>query len=130
MQVKKTKAQMKVESGTPKIEAWPNSLNASMSMGTGFAFAIRMASPRATPSIPNVTRKGGIPVRETNKPLIKPIDVPMAIPPMMPGTRPRVLMTVAVVIELSARTAPWDRSIPAVRITKSWPMAKSPIIEY
>jgi hypothetical protein len=59
-----------------------------------------------------------------------PTQLARAIPPTIPGKRPYELMIFAVVIEVRATIAPWERSIPAVKMTRNCPRAKRPITEY
>ena len=99
-------AQINADTGIPNTELCPKALNDLMLTGTGLAFAICIANPRDTPSMPKVTRKGGIFVRETKRPLMSPIQFPRAIPPSTPGKSPYDFMIVAVVIEVRATTDP------------------------
>jgi len=94
------------------------------------ASVITSTTPRAIPSIPNVAMKGGSLNRVTSWPLMMPRTAPTAIPmSMASGMGKPPTSNWAVMAPDRARIEPTDRSIPPVRITKSWPIARMPKIE-
>ena len=76
-------------------------------------------------SIASVAISAGIFVRVTLSPLMRPISAPTARLVMLAsrtGT-PKSLTKPTQSTEDTASTAPTDRSMPATRMTKDWPMA-------
>jgi len=84
----------------------------------GAVLVTHIAAPVVIPCIPKVTRKEGIPIRVTNVPLIEPTTKPVNNPARIPGTRPNLEITIAVITEAKPATEPTDRSISAVARTK------------
>src|SRR5271165_1217746 len=89
------------------------------------------ANPRATPSMPSVTMKGGIAPLVMRKPLSAPVNAPIARQPAMPTHqgRSRLEVSMAPTTPDSARIEPTERSIPAEQMTKVMPIASTPNTE-
>src|SRR5438128_1939118 len=100
---------------------WPEPkmlLYVSFRIGMGAVALIHMAIPCATLSMPNVTRKEGMPKRVTRKPFIEPTISPTSRPATMPARIPYCWIAMAVTTEARPASAPIDRSISAAAITK------------
>ena len=79
-------------------------------------------------SVPRVTMKGGSLIRVTSRPFSAPASTATARP-MISATGPGIPLSAtsfAITRDDSTMTAPMDRSIPAVRITRVWPTASEP----
>src|SRR5271166_2362482 len=86
------------------------------------------ATPRATPSMPSVTMKGGIAPLVMRKPLRAPVKAPVARQPRIPAHhgQSRFEVSMAPATPDSARIEPTDRSMPADEMTKDMPIASTP----
>ena len=80
-------------------------------------------------SVPRVTMNGGIFSRVTSAPLRRP----KAAPQMRPSGKARIVGTPSstarrpITTEEMTMMTPIDRSMPAVRITRVWPMPRMPV---
>ncbi len=86
-------------------------------MGCGAVSVIHIATPRAMPSMPRVTRKDGMATIATSAPLMAPTRRPVSSPTASPGSSPKPSMVMAAVTEARPATAPTDRSICAAPMT-------------
>ena len=83
--------------------------------------------PRAMPSMPRVAMNGGSLNLVTSRPLARPRTPPTTTPTRMDGTIGHpATSSWAVTAPARPRIDPTDRSMPPVRITKSWPIARMP----
>jgi hypothetical protein len=92
---------------------------------------MRSAKPSAMPNVPSVTISAGIRALATRKPLITPQPSPepsaaprpsRIVPQLSP---PTAFISLAEMTPLNTRTAPIERSIPAVMITNVIPTART-----
>src|SRR3954452_561157 len=101
--------------------------NESGSGCTVLASVRTSTTPRAIPSMPSVTMNGGSLPYATSEPLKTPIAAPAAMPTRIAGTIPvPCTSSSAVIAPVRPSTDPTDRSMPAVRMTSSWPTAMIP----
>src|SRR3954447_24983164 len=113
--------------GRPRKSPLAMLANESGSGWTVLASVSTSTTPRAMPSMPSVTMNGGSLPYATSEPLKTPIAVPAAMPTRIAGTTPVPCTSIsAVIAPVRPRTEPTDRSMPAVRITSSWPTAMMP----
>ncbi len=89
------------------------------------------ANPRATPSIPRVTMKGGIAPLVMRKPLTAPVAAPAERQPRIPTHhgRSRLDVSIAPMTPERASMEPTERSMPADEMTKVIPIARTPKTE-
>ena len=85
-------------------------------------------SAKAMFSVPSVTMKGGRRILVTSPPLRAPKAAHTASPSRIArnGLRPETTASLAITTAPRAMTAPSERSMPAVRMTSVWPMARVP----
>ena len=78
--------------------------------------------------VPSVTMKEGSLARVMSRPLSKPNRQVTAMPASMAraGCTPLSTASLVTTMEPRAMTMPQDRSIPAVRMMRVWPMASTP----
>src|SRR5271154_2268783 len=87
--------------------------------------------PRATPSMPSVTMKGGIAPLVMRKPLTAPVAAPAARQPRIPvhQGRSRLDVSIAPTTPDRASMEPTERSMPADEMTNVMPIASTPNTE-
>src|ERR1700730_11533854 len=83
---------------------------------------------KAMLSVPSVTMKGGRRRQGTRKQLRRPNDIHRPMPRAMARNGLRWYVTASLVMTIvpNAITAPLERSTPAVRMIRVWPMARIP----
>lgn len=117
--------------GTPKMKPWPSVRKPGESRGTGIPSLAMKVRPRATLNMPSVATNGGTRSRATSAPLTMPRPSPAPTPSAiatsgLPGFAP--VTSDAPRMPHTASSEPTDRSMPPVRITKVWPMARMPLM--
>src|SRR2546430_677473 len=113
--------------GTPRIVPLAMSLNDWGSGWMVLAFVNTSTMPRAMPSMPSVTMNGGRLAYATRAPLTSPAATATASPARIAsGIGTPWKSSSAATQPDSPSTDPTDRSIPAVRMTSSWPIAMMP----
>ena len=92
------------------------------------SFDTTCVSANAMFSVPSVTMNGGSRTSVTRPPFSTPKPRQVRIPSRSAGRAGTPLTTASFVITIwpSAMTVPTERSIPAVRITSVWPIARTP----
>ena len=111
-----------------RLPAPNTALYVSSRIGTGAVPVIHMATPVVMPSVPSVTRNDGMPARVTSRPLIEPTINPVSKPAKMPAATPNLEIVSAVATAPRPATAPTDRSISALEITKVMATAITEIV--
>jgi hypothetical protein len=89
----------------------------------------RSAAPRAICIVASVMMKGGIGVRAAKAPLTAPQSIATPRPAATDGATPARGNSQTVTVPTSATTAPTDRSIPPIRITRVIPNARIALTE-
>src|SRR5262245_61961353 len=122
-----TTAKIHSRFGTPRIEPLAMSLNAAGNGWIVLALVNTSTTPRAIPSMPSVTMNGGRLAYETSAPFTRPAATASTMPPRIAtGMGTPWMSNSAVAHPDRPSTDPTDRSMPAVRITSSWPTAMMP----
>src|SRR3954454_15822270 len=113
--------------GRPRKSPFAMLPNESGSGWTVLASVSTSTAPRAMASMPSVTMNGGSLPYATSEPLKPPIAAPAAIAMTIAGTTPTPCTSSSAARQpVSPSTEPTDRSMPAVRMTSSWPTAMIP----
>src|ERR671916_248155 len=115
--------------GTPSRSPLAMSPNPDGRGCTVLASVSTSTTPRAMPSMPSVAMNGGRLTAATSRPLMTPHRTPTPSPARMATgiPAPRTSSSAAIA-PARPSTEPTDRSMPAVRMTSSWPTAMIPKI--
>ena len=116
--------------GMPTKELRENSWKASLLIEIELPLVINSPMPRSDVSVARVMMKGGRPILTMPKPWNSPMAIPTSkVMRMAAKTGTPALISMAVVTVQKPTTAPTERSMPPVMMTKVWPTARMAIIE-
>ena len=126
-----TKATAAITAGTgmgPILPA-PRNRNACGRPTTGSPPLKVRAMPRAAINMPSVAMKAGSLALAIRIPLISPASAPARMPAAMPPQSPKLSICWAATTLTNASREPTERSMPALRMAKVWPIEISARIE-
>ena len=122
-------------STTPYVTSVPLTVKVRPKKSSSFGSPVNVmsleivcVSAKAMLSVPSVTMKGGSRTPVTSPPCKTPKPTHVRIPNRSAGSAGTPFATASLVMMIwpSAITVPTERSIPAVRMTRVWPIASTP----